>query len=296
MTEPTPKYSEGNTRASESKKKPEQKIRNWVFTLFSNTEDPPQFTDHMKWLAYGSEICPDTGRHHWQGMCGFKNAKTFSAAKKYFGDNRHIASMRGSLQDNEYYCSKESKLIWHGDKPDQGKRNDLAEITAEILAGTTNVEQILVEKPMTVHQYGRTLDRIQDMHMRNVFRTEMTEGIWLYGPTGSGKSHNALKDFSPKTHYIVPNDGGWWDGYRQQETVVIQEFRGGIPFETILEMVDKWPFYVKRRGKEPMSFTSKKVIITSPLSIEQCWPERKNERDNINQMLRRFNQIALGAR
>jgi hypothetical protein len=46
-----------------------------------------------------------------------------------------------------------------------------------------------------------------------------------------GKSHKALADFDPNTHYIYPNDKGWWDGYKQHETVVFNEFRGELDYK-----------------------------------------------------------------
>lgn len=39
------------------------------------------------------------------------------------------------------------------------------------------------------HQYGRTLNAVEDITLRQKYRKWMTEGIWIYGKTGVGKSH-----------------------------------------------------------------------------------------------------------
>tara|TARA_B110001450_G_C17649738_1_gene492747 strand:- start:1693 stop:2139 length:447 start_codon:yes stop_codon:yes gene_type:complete len=100
----------------------------------------------------------------------------------------------------------------------------------------------------------KTLDRLEDLMMRKKFRTEMTKGIWYKGPTGVGKSHIAFQNFDSSTHYLVNlGDKGWYEGYKGQDTVIINDFRGEIPYDTLLQMVDKWPFSGPRRISRPIS-------------------------------------------
>ena len=146
---------------------------------------------------------------------------------------------------------------------------------------------------MKYHQYGRTLNKIEDLAMRNKYRSEMTKGIWYWGETGVGKSHKAFEGFNPKTHYVLPNDNGWWDAYTQQDTIIINDFRGEIRYNELLNLVDKWPFNVKRRNREPIPFISKTVIITSSLKPEDVYHNR-NDEDKIEQLLRRFEVIKVG--
>ena len=132
------------------------------------------------------------------------------------------------------------------------------------------------------------------MLLRKRFRTEMTQGIWYHGPTAVGKSHKAFEGFDPQTHYVwkLNEKSGWQDGYAGQETVIINDFRGEIPYNEMLQLVDKWPHSVPRRGREPAPFLAKTVIVTSSLSPAQVY-HRRAEEDSLNQLLRRFDVIEL---
>lgn len=272
----------GNTKPSHTRH------RNWAFTSFE-TDYELYVTPLAKYLIIGQEICPKTKRKHLQGYVHLNEAKTFSYIKKhYFNRGEHFEVARGTHEDNIKYCSKDGKYAEWGVKPKQGARTDLCAIKDELVSGETTIDEIVLERPDIYHQYGRTLNAIEERVMAGKFRTSMTRGIWLWGKTGTGKSHIALEKFTPETHYIVPNDNGWWDNYRQQKYVVINDFRGHISYNELLQMVDKWPYSVKRRGKAPLPFTSEFVIITSSLPPDKVYHNR-DEEDKIEQLHRRFN-------
>lgn len=279
MTKTTQKCSEGNTVPQSFRG------RAMAFTSFRK-EEPTFDATNMKYLAYAKETCPTTKREHWQSFVYWKNAKTLSAAGKALG-NAHCEHMRGSFAQNEAYCSKEGKLIEHGIKPKQGARGDIEDICNAIMNEEITCDDIAIENPVAYHQYGRIFNKVEDLMMRKKFRTEMTTCEWIWGPTGVGKSHHAMKNYNPDTHYIYRNDNGWWEGYTQQETVIINDFRGEIKYNELLQLIDKWPHYVKRRCREPMPFTSKHIIITSSLPPEAIYHNRLAE-DMIEQLMRRI--------
>lgn len=272
----------------------ESKARAYAFTLNNWTQD--EYEDlraNLEPAIYyiiGKEIAPGTGTPHLQGYVYWKSPRAFRSMKK-LQKRAHWAKAIACAEVNRTYCSKGGDFLEQGECPKQGKRSDLNVIKNKIAEGL-KVDTIAVENPEMFHQYGRTLNKIEDILMRKKFRTVMTKGIWLWGDTGTGKSHKALENFSPETHYIYPNDNGWWDGYCQQETVVLNDFRGEIPYNLMLQMVDKWPFTVKRRGREPLPFISKTVIITSSLPPEEIY-KRREEEDNIAQLIRRFKVICM---
>jgi len=200
---------------------------------------------------------------------------------------RHVEACKGTAEDNIKYCSKDAKvLVERGLRPSQGKRTDIEAIVTDIREGMT-VDDIAIDNPVAFHQYGRTFLKVEDITLRSKFRSWMTKGLWLFGPTGVGKSHRAFEGFKPETHYVLPDDNGWWDGYTGQETVILNDFRGSVSYGLMLQLVDKWPVTVKRRGREPVPFLAKRVIVTSSLHPTAVY-NNLNASDGIEQLLRRF--------
>ena len=117
---------------------------------------------------------------------------------------------------------------------------------------------------MLVHQYGRTLDRLEAIALRKKVRKWQTQGVWYTGPTSSGKSHAVFTNthgeygsYDPETHYLKNLCEEWWDGYKGQSIVIFNEFRGQVPFSELLDLCDKWPKTVKQRNKEPVPFLAR---------------------------------------
>ena len=282
--------------------------RAWCLTVWD--ENPPVFNpDTMSYLLYAPETCPDTGKPHWQSYVYWRHAKTRSACIRSLDLTIHpyAKSADGSFQSNlnyirgPYESPDKSKTkpfnpdwVEHGKQPSQGARADIIALRDEMASGETNIEKLILDKPDIYHQYGRTLHAIDTQLNINKFRDFMTEGIWYHGPTGSGKSHRAFKDYSPDTHYVWHSDKGWWDNYCGQETVIMNDFRGEIPYNQLLQIIDKWPYQVSRRGAPPRQFMSKRVIITSSLAPHKVYHNRDSE-DDIKQLLRRVRVISLSS-
>lgn len=290
------KCSEGNTIP------PSTRTRAYCFTINNYSDD-----EWSKCQTLGDYGCiakevGDSGTPHIQGYFYFHNKKAFGALKKIL-PRAHFDIALGNQKQNRTYIfgpyKKDDKYkpenptaIEWGEITSQGERTDLNEIKCEIENGT-KVDDIVMDRPMLYHQYGRTLNKIEDIVMRKKFRTEMTLGVWYFGKTGKGKSHTAFTDYNPETCYnLALADNGWWDGYTQQDTVIINDFRGEIPYNQLLQLVDKWPYNVKRRNREPLPFLSKKVIITSSLHPSQVY-HRRAEEDSLEQLYRRFDIIEI---
>lgn len=278
-----------------------KKVRWFTFTCYKMDNcyetlvGPDKF---FRYIAKGDEICPKTGREHHQGFCYLHiNSAHGKLALQRISEKLckekppHVEAMRGKIQDNEYYCSKEGELDEYGDKPAQGCRGDIDETVAEIVAGKRTADEVAVDNPGFFHQYGRTLDRVQEIAFRKRFRTEMTTGFWYTGPTGSGKSHMAFAGFNPDTHYSKNLNDEWWDGYTGQETVILNEFRGQIRFSELLDLTDKWPKTVKVRNKAPVPFLAKTLIITSVKRPEEIYVNQGGE--PWGQFTRRFSVLQI---
>lgn len=255
----------------------------------------------IRFIAYGSEICPKSGKPHHQVFCYMHNprspgATTCNKIGDMFGKKHCFAmAMFGSILQNESYCMKESSLIKVGSEPKQGMRGDLEETKVSLLDGSLTTDMICSENPMMFHQYGRTLERLELIGLRRKWRKEMTQGIWYTGPAYSGKSHIAFDGFDPSTHYQKNLNEDWWDGYKGQETVILNEFRGQIKFSELLDLCDKWPKNVKWRCRESVPFLAKKLIITSIKSPYEVYTSY-NDDEPWEQFERRFKIVVLAKR
>lgn len=250
-------------------------------------------TMRPKYIAVSKvpEVAPTTGKLHVHGWIQFPNQVSSVKKVSHLLGKVWCEPMGGTLQQNDNYDSKdcEGQLLEWGQRPKQGDRNDLKAVVDRVQEGETTADQICIEDPVFFHMYGRTLQKAEDIALRKKYRTEMTEGIWLHGPTGSGKSHEVFKEFDPDTMYVMPlQDNGWCDGYTGQPIVILNDFRGEIKYNEMLNMIDKWPHWVKRRGREPVPFVAKKVYITSSLTPQEVYHGVLERNDNIDQLLRRL--------
>lgn len=246
-----------------------------------------------EYSIYGLEVGEKTETPHVQGYCRFTHPRSITAFRKNMKNTAWVRPARGDDFANQKYCAKGGSFKECGEPVHkcQGERTDLKKVYKKMEEGV-QLETMIVEDPIMFHQYGRTLTKLEDIAMRKRWRTEMTKCIWYVGPTGVGKSHKAYEGYNPETHYDSPSDHGWWDGYKQQPIVIVNEFRSGrMEFDFLLQLIDKWPFSVRRRMREPIPFMSKIVLITSPMSPHELF--KGSENDRLEQLLERIEIVHL---
>ena len=112
----------------------------------------------MKYLAYGKEICPSSGKHHWQGFVCYKESRSLKAVIKEFSGD-HVEIIRGSLESNKKYCGKDGDFKEFGKLPKQGERNDLNEIAEQIL----NDEFKDIENGSNIIRYHKGIKVFKDI-------------------------------------------------------------------------------------------------------------------------------------
>lgn len=268
------------------------KTRSMVFTKF--TEPAPVWDDSMRYLVFGTEVCPTTGTKHYQGYVYWNNPRSHRAICKKWGC--WVRPARGTPKQAADYCKKDGYFTELGKIPSQGERTDLDDLAKAILDGETTPEEILEQNPMMYHQYGRTLEKLEDLRLCKNQRKEMTTCTWYVARTGKGKSHISVEEQGPDW-YCFPRDGDWWENYKQQHTVVFDDFRGSdIQYSQLLRLIDWTPYArVRRRGRCTIPFTSKHIIITSSLTPTECYSGVLHRNDDIDQLLRRVKVVHVGA-
>jgi len=261
----------------------EKKTRGFCFTVFS------QFTlDELKekfecaeYYIFGEEVCPDTGRNHLQCYAYFKNARSLKSVNKMIPDVR-LRIANGSPQENYVYCSKEGKFHEKGICPQQGKRTDLDEIR-EIIKETNSMAKVV--EVATSYQSVKMAEQILKYHEKP--RNFKPEVIWLWGPTGTGKTRTAYEILGEDCYTCLPT-GRWFDGYDAHENVLIDDIRGDfMKFHEFLRLLDRYAFRVETKGGT-RQFLAKKIVITCPNLPEIVFP---NIKEDMAQLLRRIDEI-----
>lgn len=145
------------------------------------------------------------------------------------GSRVHLEIRRGSSRQAADYCRKDGEVFEVGEISAQGNRTDLTELKESIESGNLDV----IETHFELYcRYKNGIDALLDKQYLKKKRTTMTVGYWFYGPTGTGKSHRAF-EMAGEDVYVWTDDNGWWDGYRGQKTVIINDFRGSIKYNEL---------------------------------------------------------------
>lgn len=138
-----------------------------------------------------------------------------------------------------------------------------------------------IPSDIVVRNYG-SLKRIAADHM---VADGIEKEVFVYwGKTATGKSRRAWEEAGRDAFPKDPRSK-WWCGYRDQEHVVIDEFRGDIGINHFLRWLDRYPVVVEVKGGA-VPLKAKKVWITSNLDPRSWYPDLDS--DTLDAMLRRL--------
>lgn len=113
------------------------------------------------------------------------------------------------------------------------------------------------------------IKRIRADHLVPVRVDRVCHVFW--GPTGTGKSRRAW-DLGGDLAYAKDPCTKWWCGYRGQQSVIIDEFRGLINISHLLRWLDRYPVCVETKGSsEP--FVAREIFITSNVDPRNWYPD-----------------------
>ncbi|KAF8789568.1 Replication-associated protein like [Argiope bruennichi] len=90
------------------------RVHGWCFTQFGGTPEAVFDPRIHKYMCFGRETCPTTGRQHLQGYIYYLERQRFSVVKKSLA-NSHIEAAKGSPEQNKGYCSKDGDFTEYGE-------------------------------------------------------------------------------------------------------------------------------------------------------------------------------------
>jgi len=283
-------------------------VKRWTFTLHNYTPDELERLknrviaegNRIVYIVFGLEVCPDTGTLHLQGYMELEKKVTLSGLKRALGIERiHLEASEGTAEHNRTYCLKlpphagPPNEVWHeaGMAMRQGQRNDLNAVGEQIVAGVLP-QAIAEENPGMYARYYRGLHALRAAVIDRPRDKATPKNVIVYfGPTGTGKTRSAVEQLEQQygDYYLWdPTLHPWWDGYDNHRGVVIDEFRGQLPFSVILRLLDRYRMTVQIKGGT-RQFVADTIYITSPKHPDEWYKDDGS--DKIAQLKRRITTI-----
>lgn len=288
-----------------------KRSRAWVFTLNNYTDE--SINNLHKLLEINKPVIShlvvgkekgENGTPHLQGYIRFDNALPLnSVSKKIPGAYLDIAN--ASPLKNHEYCTKQNDIVIdHGDFTAQNESRKKGGETLRVLYATMweDIKEGKQENYIgdTYPQfYFKHLTSIRSAIIRNQVCLPPWDGdltnknLWLFGPTGCGKSRWAHNQVHPEFIFFK-NKNKWWDGYdsSRHKVVLIEDFlTDGKILENYLKIwADRYSFQAEIKGGSILIHPSNFIlIVTSNHSIETtfctCPPA------DVDAISRRFNEI-----
>lgn len=277
--------------------------RNWLFTV----NDIPEGYGHIleriykrkgvSYLVVGRETAPTTGHVHLQGFIKFVNVRKFNGVKKFLRElnNPRLDRGDGKALSMATYCKKDGDFMEWGISPisDAERCKRSGEATKETfrkcirLAEAGDFGRLKRKHAALYSRYYRTwLAMHKDHGPRPKDCAEVT-GVWIYGPSGSGKSHYAREHY-PDFYDKACNK--WFDNYQNEPNILIDDLDKNhhVLAHHIKRWADKYAFSGENKGGQ-INLRPQNVVVTSQYRINDIW-EDVETRDAIN---RRFIKIKI---
>ena len=263
------------------------RAKNWVFTLNNYTPEEENRLKELEceWMVFGHEHLED-GTPHLQGAFSFKGKRDQTALKKIF-PRLHLEVMHGSPQDSKTYCTKEDMngYFEKGIIPvSGGQKNKKRWEEAYEAAKEGRFDDIPRDMYLC---HDRAFHRVYEENRRDPSMENMNDNdlkdhfLWLWGPTGTGKSHTARrisKELGCEEPYLKQLNK-WWNGYQCQWVTIIEEAdpkRCEHLAGYFKQWCDKWATSGEVKCGNFPNMRPHYIIVTSNYSIAECFPEEND--------------------
>lgn len=237
------------------------------------------------------EQCPSTGRLHIQGYTELTRPQRISYLKRWghgIEDEpwcsfqpAHFEPRMGTVEQAIAYCEKAETRVagpWRaGELIGQGDRSDLAAVAQAIESGQSMLS-IARAHPASFMRYGRGF-REYDALVKSMRKVDWEmEVIVLWGEPGCGKTYLAKQCFPDAYHFMCQRGSTvWWNGYDDQETIIIDEFANNFAFHYGLRLLNEPGMRVETKGSTIQLF-AKRIVITCMQSPIDWWPGVEDNR------------------
>lgn len=259
--------------------------RYWLLTIPKQSWNPPtELPDNVAYIK-GQQEVGEGGFEHWQVLVAFIKKARLAQVKRVFSNDTHAELSRSDAADS--YVWKEETAV-AGTRFELGakamKRNsekDWDDILDKAKKG--KVEEIPADVQM---RCWSTIQKIQSHYAIPPWRSNIKVKVF-WGVTGSGKSHRMFKEAFEGgiVPYIKPPTVKWFDGYKGEKRVVMDEFRGEIGVSHLLRWFDQYPMTIEVKGSTQV-FRAEEFWLCSNLHPKEWYPNL--DKATLDALLRRM--------
>lgn len=226
--------------------------------------------EKILWVKGQQEIGEQDGYHHYQ-FCLNTVKIRLPALKRLISNDVHLELTRSERAVR--YVNKDETAV-----PDtqfefgqrtlqRNNKKDWQVILSKAKEG--NFQELEQAFPDVVVRHYTTLQKIWVDSVEPAFRPDVTVNCY-WGVTRSGKTHRCFEEAGP-VYYIKNPNTKWWDGYKGQRNVIIDEFTGLINISYLLSWFDKYPAVGEvKNSQRPLQCTN--FWITSNVNPREWYP------------------------
>jgi len=278
--------------------------RGWTLTLWNTDILEVLKNSNPRYLVYAPEICPTTGKEHFQCYVYYNANRMLTAMRKtYKGHDVQIAN--GSAEENKCYIvgpyAKNNKekpfnpnAIEIGTMPKQGKRNDINEFIKAIKRGQRE-DDLDEDFGILRAKYSRFEEKkireCAKKEAKQQYRDGITPEVHVrWGNPRTGKTRFVYdKHGVDNVFRLTAGDGSkgsvWWSDYNGEEVILLDEFRGRMDWEYLLQLTDRYPMSLQTKGGSTWR-TCKYIYICSNIS-----PDKWYANDLYEALSKRFTSV-----
>lgn len=267
---------------------PALKGRYWLLTIPHADFKPSEslIRNDLVYIKGQHERGTSSGYEHWQILVAFSKQITLNQCKGYFTNTAHCELSRSSAA-NDYVWKEESRIgeqFVYGKLPiSRARKPDWDAIFESAKEGDMDA----IPSDIKIRHYS-ALKRIRVDNSTPPTRDSIEINVY-WGDSGTGKTRRAWYEAGDDVYIKNPNTK-WWDGYRGQTTVIIDEFTGRIDLSYLLTWFDRYPCNVEVKGySTPLLAT--RFFITSNINPVN-WYSDINEEQRRG-LLRRLSQVVF---
>jgi len=251
-----------------------------------------------------------TGTYHTHIFLYSPSPMRFSTVKNRF-PTAHIEKAYQSARMNRDYIAKTGKWAdtdkaetsvpgtfeeW-GDLPAEKEEEapEMFKLIQDLRAGKS-VMEIIEDNPKHAFRI-RDIELLRQTILAEKYSLEnrRLEVTYLYGASGTGKTHGIFEANDPKEICRITDYGGRngvrFDAYRCHDVLVFEEFHSQIPISAMLNYLDIYPLMLPARYNDRVACYTK-VYLTSNIPLEEQYQDiQRYQLETWRAFLRRVQNV-----